>query len=363
MNRNLFQVKRNKRRPRKRHNTPPLGPNKKGQRARLPLQIHSPRQSRLQGHTPAWTLCSPKARSKRCSPGNMTAGSEPLSPTREFAEDAKQIYLVLTSELATAASVQASLIVVSVEGRQPNHKLGNWALHLTPGQRGITTLKLTAPEGGLSPGDYRMDLAVNGGPAQSLPFTVVPLFPPAVLAEQTEVPRGFNIALTALGGKVEGVTSEYNDKTWAAANLIDGAVSIREGGWSSKDHTLPQDLVFSFYQTREALITAVVIDTTTPNRDGVYQLLDGRIDTPGWRSADRYLPQEFVFAFRGDQVALIDQIILHPKTPHDPTTWPKRITVSVSPESPLDGFQEVGQFTLQQEPREQAFPIGRRARS
>ena len=59
------------------------------------------------------------------------------------------------------------------------------------------------------------------------------------------------------------------------------------------------------------------------DRDGVHQLLDGRTDTPGWRSADGYLPQEFVFAFRGDQVALIDQIILHPKTPHDPTTVAK----------------------------------------
>ena len=36
--------------------------------------------------------------------------------------------------------------------------------------------------------------------------------------------------------------------------------------------------------------------------------------------------------------------------------------MSVSAESPLDGFQEVGQFTLRQEPRDQAFPIGRRAR-
>jgi Mg-chelatase subunit ChlD len=98
------------------------------------------------------------------------------------------------------------------------------------------------------------------------------------------------------------------------------------------------------------------------DRDGVHQLLNGRTDTPGWRSADRYLPQEFVFAFRGDQVALIDRIILHPKAPHEPTTWPKRISVSVSAESPLDGFQEVGQFTLQQEPGDQAFPIGRRAR-
>ena len=229
-------------------------------RTRLPLQIH--RQSRLRGRTPGVDIVLPGGKVEAVLARDMTARSEPLSPTREFAEDAKQIYLVLTSELANAASVQASWIAVSVEGIQPNHKLGDSTLHLAPGQRGIIQVK--APEDGFSPGSYRMDIAVNGGPAQSLPFTVVPLLPPAVLVEQTEVPRGFNIALAALGGKVEGATSEYNDKTWAAANVIDGAVSIREGGWSSKDHTLPQDLVFSFYQTREALITAVVIDTTTP---------------------------------------------------------------------------------------------------
>ena len=420
------------------------------------------------GPSPGVDIVLPGGKVEAVLARDMTAGSEPRSPSREFAEDAKQIYLVLTSSLAQTASVQMSWIAVSVEGIQPNYKLANSRLGLAPGQQGIITIE--APEGGFSPGDYRIDLAINGGPPQTLPFTVVPLFPPAVLAEQTKVPRGFNIALAALGGKVEGATSEYNDKTWAAANLIDGAISIRERGWSSKDDTLPQDLVFSFYQNREALITAVVIDTTTPkrfeppesvpkhveiwtsttgpvdgfskiagarlqhrtaeqvitfpptparyvkvrflshhggssiqagevkiieasegapsilrdmpknlaspalggavvrftsqysDRDGVHQLVEGRTDTPGWRSADGYLPQEFVFAFRGDQVALVDQIILNPKTNHDPTTWPKRITVSVSAESPLDGFQEVGQFTLQQEPREQAFPIGRRAR-
>jgi Mg-chelatase subunit ChlD len=108
---------------------------------------------------------------------------------------------------------------------------------------------------------------------------------------------------------------------------------------------------------------AIVRFTSQRNKhEGVQRLIDGRTDTPGWRSADHYLPQEVVFAFRGDQVAFIDQIILHPNANHDLTTGPKRITVSVSAESPLDGFQEVGQFTLLQDPREQTFPIGRRAR-
>ncbi|MFQ5796283.1 MAG: VWA domain-containing protein [Candidatus Bipolaricaulia bacterium] len=96
--------------------------------------------------------------------------------------------------------------------------------------------------------------------------------------------------------------------------------------------------------------------------NGVYHLVDDRTDTQGWRSVDGYLPQEFIFAFRGDQIALIDQVVLNPKTEHDPTTWPKVVKVSISAENPLDGFEEVGQFTLTQDPSDQAFPIGRRAR-
>src|SRR5262249_37896321 len=98
------------------------------------------------------------------------------------------------------------------------------------------------------------------------------------------------------------------------------------------------------------------------DRAGVHYLVDGRTDTPGWRSADSYLPQEVVFAVRADQEALIEQIVVNPASNHPPATWPQVITVSVSTESPLDGFQEVGQFILTQEPRDQAFPIGRRAR-
>jgi hypothetical protein len=197
------------------------------------------------GPHPGVDIVLPEGKVEAVLAADMTARSEPLSPSREFSEDAKQIYLVLTSALPEAASIQTKWIAVSVEGILPNHKLADSRIELARGQRGIITIK--ASQEGFSPGDYQIELAVNGGPAQSLPFTVVPLFPPVLLAEQTKVPRGFNIALAALGGKVEGTTSEYDDKTWSAANLIDGAVSISEGGWSSKYGTSPQDLLFSFY--------------------------------------------------------------------------------------------------------------------
>ena len=91
----------------------------------------------------------------------------------------------------------------------------------------------------------------------------------AVLVDSSNSPRGFNVALAVLGGKIESKTGQHYDDIWAAENLIDGMTYIGGGsgctacGWSSKDATFPQDIVLSFYQAREALIDAIVIDTTT----------------------------------------------------------------------------------------------------
>jgi hypothetical protein len=105
---------------------------------------------------------------------------------------------------------------------------------------------------------------------QSLPFKVVSLLPLEPLVGQVEMPRGINIALAALGGTIESATSQDNDSTWAAANLIDGVPFIPGGrgcrpscGWQSKDGNLPQEVVLSFHESREALMATVVIDTTT----------------------------------------------------------------------------------------------------
>src|SRR3990172_4320283 len=92
----------------------------------------------------------------------------------------------------------------------------------------------------------------------------------AVLVDSSNSPRGFNVALAVLGGKIESKTGQHDDGEWAAENLIDGMTYVTGGrgcrpvcGWSSKDGTFPQDIVFSFYQGREALIGAIVVDTTT----------------------------------------------------------------------------------------------------
>lgn len=389
---------------------------------------------------------------------------EPVSPTSEFPEDAEKIYLAIRSNSASSESYTSTWIAVSAEGYDPNQEIGRFNLNLAAGARG--SIWIGPPRGGFAPGEYRVDVDPAGGvPPTSLTFKIAPLLPPAELVTPDNAPRGLNIALAALGGKVVAVSSEYNQKDWAAANLVDGDPE----GWSSRDDTVPQEIVFTFYQGRTAQVAAVAIDTATKetlkdprrapkhveiwasvtsasdgftkvggarlverpvsqyitfppaaakfvkirflsNRGGPYtqageirifeaptaasiladvpknialpglggsvvrftshrggdasaiHLVDNSADTRGWTSTDGYLPQEIVFGFRGDQVALVDRLVLNPKTSSDPTTWVKTFTVAVSTENPLDGFTEVGQFTLTQRPQEQAFPIGRRAR-
>jgi Mg-chelatase subunit ChlD len=123
-------------------------------------------------------------------------------------------------------------------------------------------------------------------------------------------------------------------------------------------------VVVRFTSVREhSQVSALVDDSTElPLHDGVPK--------GGWISTDASLPQEFVFAFRADQVALIDRIVLN-TTPDkgttgssysDPKNRPQQISVATSTDSPVDGFEDVGQFTLKPAPGEYSFPINRRAR-
>jgi Mg-chelatase subunit ChlD len=369
---------------------------------------------------------------------------------------------------------------------------------------------LPAPREGFALGEYRLDLEVTCWNAQPctdakslLPLKVVSAVPAAGAPAQAAQVEGFNIAAAALGGKVVSATSQNNDTDRSAGTLIDGhPVIITDPsdceyscGWFSASRKtdatpeahralFPQDIVFSFYNEREASIHAVVIDTTPfqhwhpvehsprhveiwasrttatdgftkvaeariPRQQGVHlisfsptpakyvrvrilsnygartvwigeikiieapgassiltdaernlaspalggvivrftslrghhftgALVDGSTDLPlhaevptrGWVSLNDALPQEFVFAFRGDQVALIDRIVLNTKPDKgaesgqaaDPKNWPEQISVLVSLDNPFDGFEEVGQYVLKQEPREQSFKINRRAR-
>lgn len=303
--------------------------------------------------------------------------------------------------------------------------------------------------------------------------------------DKTAIVPGYNIALAALGGKVERVTSDSPGNYGDAENLNDGAAVYWKWGfqgiprcdscgWSSRQRAaFPHELVFSFFKQREAIISSVIIDTTTkgtlrypdqiPQRveiwtssvsptEGFTRIATARLekatgeqsirfpptraryvqirlltnygdrlytrlgevkiieaatgaesilrdfekdlalpelggvlarfssqrskDSPAaellsamgskrgsWLSADDRLPQDFLFAFRGDREALIDRIALNPVIEQEANTRVKTISLSVSTaNNPLEGFREIGQFELDRAAREQVFPVGARAR-
>src|SRR4051794_493550 len=49
-------------------------------------------------------------------------------------------------------------------------------------------------------------------------------------------------------------------------------------------------------------------------------------------------PQEIVFAFRDDAEALVDRVSIKPDARTDKANWPKRVSIAVSTNNPLEGF-------------------------
>jgi VWFA-related protein len=94
-------------------------------------------------------------------------------------------------------------------------------------------------------------------------------------------------------------------------------------------------------------------------RNGVQQLIDNATDDP-WISADGYLPQDFVFAFKDDQVARVESIVLR-SGGRAAETFPKKVLVSVSTDS-LFEFADVGQFDVARDEVEHALPVRRDGR-
>ena len=246
-----------------------------------------------------------------------------------FSADAPEVSLTVFSRSPEWIEAEARLTAEQAGGTPQGAPLAEDGLFLAPGERKALRL---APSGGFRPGRYRVLLDVGGSSLAPMTFEVVAkgearasasegaslptpspelLKPPAgegrsAAAEQApETPRsGLNIALGALGGKVERWTSQFNDRAFAAANLVDGLRSQTIGGdvdfcnpcgWRAEDATFPQELVFSFYRGREALVDAVVIDTASlsPMESGKPMASRFPVDVEVW-TADAERPGEFV---------------------------------------------------------------------
>lgn len=90
-------------------------------------------------------------------------------------------------------------------------------------------------------------------------------------------------------------------------------------------------------------------------------LIDGARRNPP-PSTEGKFPQEIVFAFRDDATALIDRVAIKPDPRTPKANWPKRVSILVSTNHPLDGFEEAGVLSLEQEPTQQELAIQRPAR-
>lgn len=126
-------------------------------------------------------------------------------------------------------------------------------------------------------------------------------------ASQPPAPK--NLVASANGGRVVYFTSQQNNTTWAAANLIDGL---------AVNYVMDED--------------ARRIKTIEPPEEGVY----------GWSSVNASFPQEIIFAFAGDEPKLINKVRLDPRTLDPPVfgRWARDVQVLVS-----DSATPNGQYT------------------
>ena len=67
-------------------------------------------------------------------------------------------------------------------------------------------------------------------------------------------------------------------------------------------------------------------------------------------------------AFNNDEEALVEHISIKPDARAGKTNWAKRVSIAISTNSPLDGFDDLGVLSLEQEAAAQDFPVGKRAR-
>ncbi len=98
---------------------------------------------------------------------------------------------------------------------------------------------------------------------------------------------------------------------------------------------------------------------TEPANDAAW-LLDGQ--NRGWHTDSATRKADLVFAFRGDREALIERVVLAPKSNHATNTMARRGKILISLKTPLEGFEEAGEFQIEREGQEVEIPIGRRAR-
>ena len=109
----------------------------------------------------------------------------------------------------------------------------------------------------------------------------------------------------------------------------------------------PAEVVPPFVQQKNNLVASDVggvIESVTSEYGPGYngnRLIDGRVDTP-WKPSTGTLPQEIVFSFFNRQAALVNSVVITAPA----ATAPKEIEVWISTSGLADGYQKVASQTL-----------------
>lgn len=102
-----------------------------------------------------------------------------------------------------------------------------------------------------------------------------------------------------------------------------------------------------------------VVRFTETSSDAAW-LLDGQ--PRGWHTDAAVRRTEVVFAFRGDREALIERIVIDPRSQHPAATMARRGKIFLSSNTPIDGFEEAGEFQIEKDGREASVLLNRSAR-
>ena len=196
------------------------------------------------------------------------AASSPVIIDGTVAESTQRLYLIADYEVDEATFVYIDVVATEVHGIPAGDRIGGALAQVRAG-KGQLRQQFWQPPNTLIPGRYRVDVLMEDGPEASLSLNVEPVAPPAKPIQPFERPPGHNIALSALGGTVIEADGPGSGTAWTAGNLIDGfartyderGAALAKGWHNDPKAGLPAELVFSFYQGRQARIGAVVIDT------------------------------------------------------------------------------------------------------
>lgn len=192
----------------------------------------------------------------------------PLELTQVFNEDADRIYLAFKSEASRSKRLDIRFIVQDAEGFEKGIDYADGSLRIEAGAQNY--FYLTPSREGFVPGTYIVEIKDKEGTSTTIPLTIESKFPWAAPVDEQETINGYNIALAALGGRIVRQSSQYDDTSWAAVNLIDGKAFDRTGngdncescGWSSQGSALPQEIVLGFHERREAALGSIILDPT-----------------------------------------------------------------------------------------------------